>query len=149
MKIKGTNNRTQKQKRAKIISVTLAFWLVIILALFTLSSCAGEPLAKIYRYNADGELEFYKNVTTKDEKFLLEVINNNYLIGYATGEEKADYALIYNQGTEGEYIYKLIVNLETDVLTYITDDNDGVTAPRVFNSYTTALEFYDFLSNLK
>lgn len=149
MKIKVRDNRTQKQKRAKIISVTLAFWLVIILALITLSSCAGEPLAKIYRYKDDGELEIYKNVTVKDEEFLLDLINNNYTIGYATGEEKADFALIYNQGTDSEYVYKLIVNLETDVLTYVTDDNDGNTAPRVYNSYTTSLEFYDFLSKLR
>ena len=149
MKIIFKQKRIHRYKRAQIVSVTLAFWLVLILALISLSSCAGEPVAKIYRYNDDGELEFYKNVPEKDEDFLLEVINNNYPMGYATGEEKPNYAIIYNQGTENEYVYKLLVNLETDVLTYITDDNDGNTAPRVFNSYKTALEFYDFLSKLK
>lgn len=148
MKIRVLKSQTQSYRKSKIISVTLAFWLVIIFALMTLSSCAGKPIAKIYRYNEDGELEFYKNVTAKDEEFLLDLINNNYPMGYATGEEKADFELIYNQGTENEYVYKLIVNLETDVLTYITDNNDGNTAPRVYNSYTTSLEFYDFISKL-
>ena len=149
MKIKVLKSRIQRHKKAKIICVSLAFWLVIILALMTLSACAGESVAKIYRYNEDGEKKLLKNVTEKDEDFLIDLINNNYLIGYATGEEKADFELIYNQGTENEYVYKLIVNLETDVLTYITDDNDGITAPRVYNSNITSLEFYDFLAKLK
>lgn len=130
----------------KCLSISNFFWLISLAALLLISSCgSNKTYAKIYGFE-NGELqELYKTVTKKDEDFLIDLINSNYPIGQATGMEESNFVIIYYEGTKDEYRYKLIVDLETDVLTYITDD-DGITAPRVFNSHTTSLEFYDFLS---
>ena len=142
-----SKKRLKQILNARKVATMLSFAVIIIMALLALTSCANNKVvAKIYNYEDGKRTEIRKTVTEKDEGFLFDLLNENYSLGNATGEEKPNYTIVYNEGSTGEYEYMIIADLETDVVTIITDDNDGVTAPRLLNSYKTALEFYDFIA---
>ncbi|HBL83915.1 MAG: hypothetical protein A2Y17_03785 [Clostridiales bacterium GWF2_38_85] len=123
---------------------------IVISIVLLLASCSSSaPVAKIYGYE-NGELTtLYRNVTAENEEFVIELINNKTPQGYASGQEKPNFAIVYNSGTEGEYTYLIMADLETDVITYITDSYDETIAAMLYSSYTTALDFYDFISTDK
>ncbi|MDD2268657.1 MAG: hypothetical protein PHY15_03775 [Eubacteriales bacterium] len=142
------NKKRLKQFRnSRVITTSLCFAFIIVLALIAFTSCSsGKEVAKIYSYENGERVKLQKTVFEKNEDFLFDLLNVTYSLGNATGAEEPNYTIVYNEGVTGEYEYKLIVDLETDIVTIITDDNDGVTAPKLLNSYTTALDFYDFIS---
>ena len=124
--------------------------LILISIVLLLSSCnSSTPIAKIYGYQ-NGELtKLYRNISAEDEAFVIEMINNKTPLGYASGQEEPNFAIVYNIGTEGEYTYLIMADLETDTVAYITDSYDETIAAMLYNSYTTALDFYDFISTNK
>ena len=123
----------------KIIS--LFFIIIIILGI---SSCGSPAVAKIYGYENGNKTKLLRSVTSADEEFLIDLINIKTPSGYATGQEEPNFAIVYGSGTDNEYMYLIIADLETDTVTYITDSQDQ-TMPTINSSYTTALDFYDFV----
>ena len=57
----------------------------------------------------------------------------------------SNYKIVFSEGEETEAVYHLIVDYENESIAYISPDLFNVGSMEVFLSFTSVLDFYDFL----
>ena len=103
----------------------------IILTCCSLHSCQDGADSFLYKYDGD-KLEKIMDLPAGDKlDFAIEMTSDGTYYGY--------------EGTDAEAAYDLIVDFENETIAYISPDLAGTGIRRVYVSFTTTLEFYDFL----
>ena len=119
------------------------FFAIIIIT--GLVSCDNSSLATVYE--RDGN-RWKKIMTVKDEddwSFLVELTSSGTPWGSVTDVADSNYKIVFSEGEETEAVYHLIVDYENESIAYISPDLFGVGSMDVFLSFTSVLDFYDFL----
>ena len=117
----------------------------IILTCCSLHSCQDGADSFLYKYDGD-KLEKIMDLPAGDKlDFAIEMTSDGTYYGYETGMETPNYRSVFNEGTDAEAAYDLIVDFENETIAYISPDLAGTGIRRVYVSFTTTLEFYDFL----
>jgi len=154
MNAKKKHHPSTEQKRNSTMKRILFFVLSCLMALTLLTGCSSTSGKTCVYALENGEWELKMKISEKDEDefdFLITATTGGTPWGYVTGDEEPNYRIVFNEGTESEAMYELIVNIRDDTVAYIepdlfADESSSYDMREVYISYTSALNFYDFVS---
>ena len=92
----------------------LFFVLSCLMALTLLAGCSSTSGKTCVYALENGEWELKMKISEKDEDefdFLITATTGGTPWGYVTGDEEPNYRIVFNEGTESEAMYELIVNI--------------------------------------
>lgn len=138
----------------KKLSILLAS---VLLLLTAFSSCAKkEPAAKIYNFENGKRGSLYAEIYEGENlDFLSGALNGGTPFGTLLSYDDCSYSIVYGEGTELEYEYLIVVDLENNTMLYATQDTFAAEESlsgevrSLYLSFTSGLDFVDFISALK
>lgn len=123
----------------------IIFALLAIILLLGLVSCNNSSLATVYERKGDSWKKIMTIKNEDDWDFLVTMTSGGTPWGSVTNVNDANYKIVFSEGQETEAAYHLIVDFENESIAYITPDLFDVGSMDVFLSFTTVIDFYDFL----
>lgn len=123
--------------------IIFAFWAILIMLSFV--SCSNSSLATVYERDGNNWKKIMSVKNEDDWNFLVTMTSGGTPWGSVTDVEDANYKIVFSEGEETEAAYHLVVDYENESIAYIAPDLFEVGSMDVFLSFTTVLDFYDFL----
>lgn len=113
--------------------------------LMGLVSCDDSSLATVYERKGDSWKKIMSVKNEDDWNFLVTMTSGGTPWGDVSSVDDANYKIVFSEGEETEAVYHLIVDYENESIAYISPDLFNVGSMEVFLSFTSVLDFYDFL----
>lgn len=123
----------------------IIFAFLAIIMLMGLVSCDDSSLATVYERKGDSWKKIMSVKNEDDWNFLVTMTSGGTPWGDVSSVDDANYKIVFSEGEETEAVYHLIVDYENESIAYISPDLFNVGSMEVFLSFTSVLDFYDFL----
>lgn len=117
--------------------------MVILLGLF---SCGNSTsLATVYKIDGENWKKIKTATTEDDFGFLVTMTSGGTPWGYTTDTKDANYKIVFSENTDAEVVFYLVADQENNSIAYIAPDTFNTGSMEIFLSFTSVIDFFDFL----